>query len=381
MSVFPGDFDRPLGLGKRERHFAPRDSATLLAVLAVFGASGAIALRDRPWHAPAPAAIMVAPAEALPSKPFVEPQPGTAAKTPGGPAIIKVNPPSGSIDKMAVISDPAVMPKSTVASHLPDPALVEPHAAGALPVRSADGRRPFDVYARPSSGNTRGARIALVIGGLGVSQTGTQEALAKLPPAVTLAFASGGNSLSRWMQEARRDNREILLQLPLEPFDYPQVDPGRNTLTVDAEQAANIERLHALLARFTNYVGVMNYMGARFTGERQAMAPVMDEIGRRGLMYLDDGTSGRSLAGEMAPAALAPYARADNTIDAARDRSAILKQLEQLEQTAQARGFAVGVGSAFDVTLDTVAAWAEAAAKRGIELVPVSALAADPESR
>ncbi|MEP4107111.1 MAG: divergent polysaccharide deacetylase family protein, partial [Nitratireductor sp.] len=45
------------------------------------------------------------------------------------------------------------------------------------------------------------------------------------------------------------------------------------------------------------------------------------------------------------------------------------------------RGFALGTGSAFDVTVETVASWVAEAKKRGIEIVPVSALAADPEKR
>src|SRR5690606_25577367 len=111
-------------------------------------------------------------------------------------------------------------------AHLPDRALIEDSEIGPLPTRGEDGRRPFDAYARPWSG-ARGARVAIVIGGLGVSQSGTQRAIEQLPPEVTLAFASGGNSLDRWMQAARREGHEVLMQVPLEPFDYPQVDPGR----------------------------------------------------------------------------------------------------------------------------------------------------------
>ena len=88
-------------------------------------------------------------------------------------------------------------------------------------MRGADGRRPVDVYARPWSG-ARGARVAIVIGGLGLSQTGTQAAIAKLPAEMTLAFAPQGNSIGRWMQEARRKGHEIVMQVPLEPFDYPE---------------------------------------------------------------------------------------------------------------------------------------------------------------
>ena len=268
-------------------------------------------------------------------------------------------------------------PEPAVA-HLPDRALVEDGPDGPLPVRAADGRRPFDVYARPWSG-ARGARVALVIGGLAVSQTGTQDAIRKLPAEVTLGFAPQGNSIPRWMQEARRKGHEIVLQLPLEPFDYPNVDPGRNTLTVEASPEENVDRLHWVLSRTTNYTGVMNYMGARFSGDAQAMGPVMSDLGKRGLLYLDDGSSARSQAQAEALKNGVPFAAADGAIDGVRDRGAILKKLDELERTARAKGFALGTGSAFDVTIDAVTTWVNEAKKRGIEIVPVSALANDPE--
>ena len=63
----------------------------------------------------------------------------------------------------------------------------------------------------------------------------------KLPAEVTLAFAPQGNSIGRWMQAARQKGHEILMQVPLEPFDYPNVNPGRNTLTVDATPEENLD--------------------------------------------------------------------------------------------------------------------------------------------
>jgi polysaccharide deacetylase 2 family uncharacterized protein YibQ len=183
------------------------------------------------------------------------------------------------------------------------------------------------------------------------------------------------------MQEARRTGHEIAMQLPLEPFDYPNVNPGRNTLTVDATPAENLKRLRWALSRTTNYTTVMNYMGALFCADEDAMAPVMAELGRRGLGYLDDGSSARSVASGLAVKDGVPFAVGDTTIDAVQDRGAILKKLDELEATARAKGFAIGTGSAFGVTVDTVAAWVNEAKKRGIEIVPVSAVAADPERK
>ncbi len=62
-----------------------------------------------------------------------------------------------------------------------------------------------------------------------------------------------------------------------------------------------------------------------------------------------------------------------------RRSAAILDRLDELERIARANGSAIGTGSAFAVTVDAVAAWANEVKKRGIEIVPVSALVRDPE--
>lgn len=317
--------------------------------------------------------VAVAPVESQPTKVVPPPKPKT-----DGPAIIKVQPEPAAPGGTIVIRDPSALERNPRTAHLPDRDLIEDSPTGPLPIRAADGRRPFDVYSGAWSGS-RGAKVALVIGGMGLSQTGTQAAINALPPEVTLGFASAGNSLSRWMQTARQKGHEIVMQVPMEPFDYPAVDPGRNPLTVDAAPEENIDDLHWALSRTTNYTGIMNYMGGRFVTEREAMAPVMQDLGTRGLMYLDDGTSARSVASELALASGVPFAAADALIDGVRERGDILKKLDQLEATARAKGSAIGIGSAFDLTVETVTTWVAEAKKRGIEIVPVSALASDPE--
>jgi polysaccharide deacetylase 2 family uncharacterized protein YibQ len=137
--------------------------------------------------------------------------------------------------------------------------------------------------------------VVIVVGGLGLSQTGTQYAIKTLPEEITLAFAANGNSLQRWMQEARRQGHEILLQVPFEPYDYPANDPGAGTLTVEAGADANLADLHTAMSRITNYTGITNFMGGRFLADPDALEPVMRDLAERGIMFLDDGTSAQSL--------------------------------------------------------------------------------------
>lgn len=386
--MLPDDLDKPLGQSLPPVH-ARRRINRVAAWGAVLGAllfvvSMSIAVRERPFRTVEPeTAAQMASRDAPGSgqKP-VGKSPSvtvTSGGSGGGPSIIKINPSTDATSTGAiVISDPTAMHQDLRVAHIPDRALLEDSDKGPLPIRAADGRRPFDVYARSWSG-ARGARVAIVIGGLGVSQTGTQEAIANLPPEVTLAFASQGNSIGRWMQEGRRTGHEVIMQVPLEPFDFPSVNPGRHTLTVEASPDANIDNLQWVLARTTNYTGVMNYMGARFTSDSAALQPVMAELGRRGLLYLDDGTSVRSVASQLAQENGVPFVAADAVIDTVQERGAILDKLDQLERTARAKGVAVGTGSAFGLTVEAVRSWAAEARRRGIEIVPISAVANDPQ--
>lgn len=259
----------------------------------------------------------------------------------------------------------------------PNEDLLEDSPYGRLPVRGPDGLRPMDQYARPWSG-ARGTRIAIVIGGLGLSQTGTQKAIQRLPESVTLAFAASGNSLQRWMQEARRNGHEILVQVPMEPFDYPANNPGPLTLKVDASAADNLKKLHEALGRITNYTGIVSYLGGRYMADADALEPVMRDVADRGLLFLDDGSSAQSLTGKIGKAIGAPIGFGDLTVDSQLDRTQILKKLDDLERIAQRKGVAIGMGSAFDETVEAVADWIEEAERRGIEIVGVASLVSQP---
>jgi polysaccharide deacetylase 2 family uncharacterized protein YibQ len=282
--------------------------------------------------------------------------------------------PTGSLSELdrVVIHDPADAPSVELAA-LPDSSLVEDSEDGLLPRISDDGLRPLDAYARPSNADPADPRIAIVVGGIGIDPAGTKAAIATLPGSVTLAFAPYGEDLDGAVAAARGSGHEILLQIPLEPYNYPATDPGPNTLTVKAEPAENLARLRWFLGRLTNYVGVVNYMGARFTSENAALAPVMEEIGGRGLLYLDDGSSARSKAAAVAGSAV-PFLRADMVLDADLNAAAIDARLRQLQAIARERGYAVATATAFPVSIERIAAFVRAAEDRGIFIVPVSAL-------
>jgi polysaccharide deacetylase 2 family uncharacterized protein YibQ len=254
-----------------------------------------------------------------------------------------------------------------------DQRLLEKSRYGLIPM-IADGLKPFTVYAAEAD-RAKAAKmpvVAIVIGGLGVGAAKTADAIMKLPPAVTLAFTPYGSDPTKLAERARAQRHEILLQVPMEPFDYPDNDPGPQTLlsTLGAEQ--NLDRLHWHLSRFQGYAGIANFMGARFVVSDNVMQPIIREAAKRGLGYLDDGSAPRSVAPSLAAGQAMPFAKADLTVDALPTAVEIDRALTKLETIARERGVAVGIASALPISIDRIAAWSKALDGRGIMLVPLT---------
>jgi hypothetical protein len=259
-----------------------------------------------------------------------------------------------------------------------DQKLLETTPQGAIPKIAADGTRPAEAYARPVQplpGKPDAPRIALIVSGLGVSARGTAAAIATLPGAVTLGFVPYGVDVASLVARARDGGHEVLLQVPMEPFNYPDNDPGPQTLLTSLTPEQNIDRLYTLMSRFQGYVGLANTMGARFTASEPSLAPVLRETAKRGLIFVDDGSNPRSIAGRIAGANNLPFAQADVILDAVPTPAEIDRNLGRLETAARERGVAVGISSPLPVSLDHIAKWAKAAASRGVLLVPISAVA------
>ncbi|HET7334603.1 MAG TPA: divergent polysaccharide deacetylase family protein [Rhizomicrobium sp.] len=255
-----------------------------------------------------------------------------------------------------------------------DPALIQQTDAGPVPRIADDGRTPMAAYAGAVPAG-KGPRIAIVISGLGISAKATAAAIDALPPGVTLAFAPYADDVQRWVSEARRQGHEVLLEVPMEPYDFPDSDPGPHTLRVTSGEDANLKRLTWSLTRFTGYAGVTNLLGGRFLASNDALAPVLTFLTRRGLLFFDAGLAVRSVSADVADQTKTTFAQGVVVLDKIQTGMEIDRRLSELESLARKNGTAAGTGFVYPVTVERTANWAKALQGRGFQLVPVSAIA------
>lgn len=268
----------------------------------------------------------------------------------------------------------AVIPPVTRIAPLPDtadPALLEPRAGGDLPRTAADGRQPWQAYARPFGGADDRPRLVIIIAGLGLSAAAADAAIRRLPGEVTLAFDPLAADLAGNVGRARRHGHETLTQLPIESDRFPFLDPGPDAIRAADGEAANRDRLERILAAAPTSVGVLATGGPL---PPAALRPLLAVMGERGLIIVSAGPMIGSAG--LAPAAdgvALPGLAVDRIIDEPAEAAAIDAALAALEDLARAQTVAVGLGRPLPVTLARVRAWAATLDDRRLALAPATA--------
>ncbi|WP_170937360.1 MULTISPECIES: divergent polysaccharide deacetylase family protein [Rhodomicrobium] len=223
----------------------------------------------------------------------------------------------------------------------------------------------------------KAARIAILVRGLGRDERIGDDAVSKLPTAISLGFLPFGNSAQQLAGKARERGHEVIVQLPLEPADYPVNNPGPETLLSGSSPDENVTRLGNVLGRFEGYSGVTNFLGGKILQSKAALRPILENLKSRELIYVGEGKSHavvRGIAGEIG----LRYGGADVMIDSNPAPEAVKKALDRLIAVARKDGSAIGLAYANRVTIDELEAWSQTLATQGITLVPVGVLAQTP---
>jgi hypothetical protein len=262
-----------------------------------------------------------------------------------------------------------------------EPALQEPGPHGPLPRVGPDGRTPIRAYGHPFDRADPRPRVGLVVGGLGMNAAVAEEAIRRLPAAVTLAFSPYAARIDFLLDQARAKGMEMLVALPLEPAGHPTTNnAGNRALLTRLSPAENRDNLEWALSRFGGYTGAVGALGPmrgeRFAEFAETLHPVQDALRGRGLLYVDPRPGAR-------PPERAWGRSVDIVVDEPATRGEIERKLDALERLARERGAAGALGYAGEaspVLVDRVAVWAGGVEGRGLALAPVSAMIRRPSA-
>jgi polysaccharide deacetylase 2 family uncharacterized protein YibQ len=288
----------------------------------------------------------------------------------GLPALLDILAPPGL---MAARAENAPPPPRTVRLDLTERFSASPYAPQWLfPVSSQAypawlarraGLGQADAAPAPAAG---GPVIAIVIDDLGDDSDAARRAIA-LPAAVSLSFLPYPAATPALARAAERAGHQVLVHVPMEPDGT--TDPGPNALLTALAAPELTRRLDWALSRVPGYAGINNHEGSRFTADRAALIPVMEDLAGRHVFFLDSRTSPASVVVPLARAFGVPSAARDVFLDDVQTPQAIAAALETAQSLARRNGVAIAIGHPHAATLAALALWC---AHRG-DLVPVSA--------
>ncbi|AMW35274.1 divergent polysaccharide deacetylase family protein [Haematospirillum jordaniae] len=273
-------------------------------------------------------------------------------------------------------SAPRETPSNTSEDSAVAPLLPVPHSAkekAALP----QTRKPEVKTASLPSGSSHPRSphstvfVAIVIDDMGVDQVRSRRVI-DLPGPLTTSFLTFSRDLKSQARSAAAAGHELMMHMPMEPKG--KVSPGPDALLVRMGKEEIAGRVHNMLDRMENYVGINNHQGSRFTENEAGLKVVMTALKQRRLFFLDSRTSGQSVGGRVAEEAGVRTIDRDIFLDHENRPGYVERQLALTEDLAKRRGYAIAIGHPRDATIAALRRWLPTLSSKGIALVPVSKL-------
>lgn len=223
---------------------------------------------------------------------------------------------------------------------LPPVKSTTPPAYEVFPENGLPPTRPLTKL-QPLPGDNR-PLVAIILDDMGYDRQMAAEFLGLDAP-LTLSMLPYGPFSRQIMDEAQAKGHEIMLHLPMEPNEFPAVNPGPGALLSDMSPDELIAQLDSDLDQFPGLKGVNNHMGSRISTSPERMRQIFTVLKKRGLFYIDSRTTAETVARPSAQLLQVPFAERDIFIDHVDKPGFIHSQLQRLIKRAQQQGYAVGI--------------------------------------
>ncbi|MFQ5841183.1 MAG: divergent polysaccharide deacetylase family protein [Thermodesulfobacteriota bacterium] len=218
----------------------------------------------------------------------------------------------------------------------------------------------------------RGPRVAIVIDDLGSSRKRTR-ALIDLDASLTLSFFPLSRNSRALAQEASEKGKEVMLHMPMEPYGFPEKNPGKGALLMNMNERELHQRIEENLEALPFVKGVNNHMGSRFMEDDQRVSIFMEELRKRELYFLDSRTTAKTLGYRTAKKLGIKTGQRNLFLDNnSNDETEIRRNIQELAKVAKAEGKAIAIGHPHPSTIKSLREMIPRLRESGIEIVPLS---------
>jgi polysaccharide deacetylase 2 family uncharacterized protein YibQ len=222
----------------------------------------------------------------------------------------------------------------------------------------------------PTSTTQQLPRIAIIIDDFGYDKNIAKK-FSELKAVLTFSILPFSPYQVTIAKLAQAKGFDTMLHLPMEPMEYPAVNPGPGTLLTSMTPDQLLKQLEKNLDAVPYIKGVNNHMGSKMTAESSQMYQIFSILKKRGLFFIDSRTTAETLCEPSARLFQIPFAQRDVFLDHLQDQNFIRQQLKKLVRIAQRNGQAVGIGHAHSITYKVLRETLPELQKE-VQLVPAS---------
>lgn len=190
---------------------------------------------------------------------------------------------------------------------------------------------------------------------------------------LTFSFLPFGPFQEDIIRAADSKGVEIMLHLPMEPDEYPRVDPGPGALLTSMSSDELIRQLTEDIRSVPGAVGVNNHMGSKMTSISSRMYQIFSILKKERLFFIDSRTTVNTLCKPSARLLEVPFAERDVFLDHVETADFVRKQISELMEKAEKNGSAIGIGHPHEVTVQVLDEMIPELKQR-VRLVPASRL-------
>jgi polysaccharide deacetylase 2 family uncharacterized protein YibQ len=213
--------------------------------------------------------------------------------------------------------------------------------------------------------------IALVIDDLGYNPNLAEE-LFKIDLPFTVSVLPNLPYTNLISRRAIQKGKEVILHLPMEPYDYPNAHVEDGTLLISMKEEEIRRLIKKALKGLNCAVGANNHMGSRMVEHEEKMRIILEEMKKRGLFFLDSRTSPRSLVYDLAKEMGVKTAKRHVFLDVQNNEEYIRKQLDQVANIALHNGYGIAICHLQPSTIKSLRSYLPNLSKRGIRFVMLS---------
>lgn len=131
------------------------------------------------------------------------------------------------------------------------------------------------------------SKISFIFVPLGHEKKSLEEVILLFPHEISIAVNGSAENKEDLIKFAKQNGHNIVLELPLEPVDFPDTNPGQLTLLTGITYEENLNKLNKILSNTSGIDGVINIIGDRFIQSNTDFSQIINFLKSKDLFFIN----------------------------------------------------------------------------------------------